>query len=286
MKPLGYLVLLFTMFLAGCAATAPPSELILAREAYLRASTGQAQQLVPAEVHKAQVALAMAEKSFKDEPRSFLTRDLAYIADRKARLAEAMAVTAAGNAATDAAKTSLAATQAEIAKTAQVNLAASEEANRVKSEQLAAEQNARREAEQRALAAQADLATLTSLKEETRGLVLTLSGSVLFASNKSELLPAAQDRLNQVATALMATKDRQLTVEGHTDSQGSNEYNQGLSQRRAETVRAFIIARGYSPDLIRATGIGEGRPVGNNASSEGRANNRRVEIVIDRPVQQ
>ena len=285
MKAIGFLLVLSTVFLVGCAATAPPTELIFARDAYLRASTGQAQQLVPAEVHKAEVALAMAEKSFKDEPRSFLTRDLAYIADRKARLAEALAVTAAGNAATAAAKTSLEATQAEITKAAQVNLLASEQENKVKSEQLAAEQNARLDAEQRARTAQADLIKLAAVKEEARGLVITLSGSVLFASNKSDLLPAAKDRLNQVATALMATKDRQLTVEGHTDSQGSNDYNQGLSQRRADAVRSYIISRGYSEKLIQASGIGEVRPVADNTNSEGRANNRRVEIIVDHPVQ-
>ena len=282
MKSLGYLALFSTILLAGCAATAPPSELIFAREAFVRASTGQAQQLVPAEVRKAEVALALAEKSFKDEPRSFLTRDLAYIADRKARLAEALAMTAAGNAATAAAKTSLEATQAEITKTAQVNLAVSEEANKVKSEQLTAEQNARLAAEQRATAAQADLMKLAAVKEEARGLVLTLSGSVLFASSKSELLPAARERLDQVATALLAMKDRKLTVEGHTDSQGSNDFNLGLSQKRADAVRSYIISRGYSETLIQASGIGEVRPVADNSNTEGRAKNRRVEIIIDR----
>jgi outer membrane protein OmpA-like peptidoglycan-associated protein len=285
MKAIGFLLVLSTVFLIGCATTAPPTELIFAREAYLRASTGQAQQLVPAEVHKAEVALAMAEKSFQDEPRSFMTRDLAYIADRKARLAEALAVTAAGNAATAAAKTSLEATQAEITKTAQVNLVAAEQENKAKSEQLAVEQNARLDAEKRAQTAQADLIKLAAVKEEARGLVITLSGSVLFASGKADLLPAAKDRLNQVATALMATKDRQLTVEGHTDSQGSNDFNQGLSQRRADAVRSYIISRGYSEKLIQASGIGEVRPVADNTSSEGRANNRRVEIIVDHPVQ-
>jgi outer membrane protein OmpA-like peptidoglycan-associated protein len=120
------------------------------------------------------------------------------------------------------------------------------------------------------------------VKEEARGLVITLSGSVLFASNKSALLPAAQNRLNQVAEALMATKERKLTVEGHTDSQGSSSYNQVLSQQRADAVRSYLISRGYSGDLIQAHGIGKDRPVADNANAEGRANNRRVEIIIDR----
>ena len=78
----------------------------------------------------------------------------------------------------------------------------------------------------------------------------------------------------------MATKERKLIVEGHTDSQGSSSSNQVLSQQRADAVRSYIISRGYPADLIQAQGIGEDRPVADNASAEGRANNRRVEIVI------
>jgi len=283
MKPITYLIIIACVgLLAGCAASIPPPELINARQAYERASTGQAAQLVPAELHKAQEALAIAEKSFKDDPESFRTRDLAYVADRKAKLAEALATTAAENAATAKANKDYQATQTEIVKNTKEDLAASERSAELKAVQLAAEQKARLDAENRAAVAQADLAKLAAVKEEARGLVITLSGSVLFASNKSALLPAAQNRLNQVADALMATKERKLTIEGHTDSQGSSSYNQVLSQQRADAVRSYLISRGYPSDLIQAQGIGEDRPVADNASAEGRANNRRVEIIVDR----
>ena len=283
MKPITYLIIIACVgLLAGCAASIPPPELVNARQAYERASTGQAAQLVPAELHKAQEALAIAEKSFKDDPESFRTRDLAYVADRKAKLAEALATTAAENAATAKANKDYQATQTEIVKNTKEDLAASERSAELKAVQLAAEQKARLDAENRAAVAQADLAKLAAVKEEARGLVITLSGSVLFASNKSALLPAAQNRLNQVADALMATKERKLTIEGHTDSQGSSSYNQVLSQQRADAVRSYLISRGYPSDLIQAQGIGEDRPVADNASAEGRANNRRVEIIVDR----
>ena len=171
-------------------------------------------------------------------------------------------------------------------KNAKDSLATSERNNALKGEQLAAEQKGRLDAEQKAANAQADLVRLAAVKEEARGLVITLSGSVLFASDKSELLPAAQDRLNQVAVALLATKDRKLTVEGHTDSRGSASYNQVLSQARADAVRAYLISRDYPADLIQAKGIGKDRPVADNTSAEGRANNRRVEIIVDHPVKQ
>ena len=268
MKPMIYLItIIFAGLLFGCSASLPPSELVNARQAYQQASTGQAAQLVPAELHKAQVALDVAEKSFLEEPDSYRTRDLAYVADRKSKMAEALAVTIAENAATAKAKKDYEATQAEIMK--KTNRSACHSAkSKVDAEKTAAD-------------AQAELAKLAAVKEEERGLVITLSGSVLFASNESALLPAAQNRLNQVADALLVTKERKLTVEGYTDSQGSSSYNMMLSQKRADVVRSYLISRGYPGELIQAQGIGEESPVANNNTAEGRANNRRVEIVVD-----
>lgn len=314
----------FAGLIVGCASV-PPPELINARQAYEKAINSNAAQLVPAEVHKAREALVAAETSFKDDPKSYRTKDLAYIADRKAKIAVALANTAAEKnttsqankdyqttqteimkntkedlaVQTELAKSSQAdlatqtgltessnkdlAAQTELAASAKKDLAASEASGAEKSTQLEAERKARLDAENRAAKAQADLVKLAAVKEEARGLVITLSGSVLFASNKSALLPAAKDRLNQVAVALLETKGRKLTVEGHTDSQGSSDYNQELSRDRAESVRAYIISRGYPSNLIVAQGIGKDRPVADNASPEGRANNRRVEIVVERP---
>jgi outer membrane protein OmpA-like peptidoglycan-associated protein len=299
MKPItNFFIIVCVVLLAGCGATVPPNELINARQSYLHASSGQAAQLVPAELHKAKAALDVAEKSFQSEPESYQTRDLAYVADRKAKTAEALATTVAENAKTAKADKDYQVTQTEILKNTKQDLATSEKNTAIKTEQLAAEkkaadvqaellateQKARLEADERAAKAQADLEKLAAVKEEARGLVITLSGSVLFASNKSELLPAAQNRLNQVADALMETKERKLTVEGHTDSQGSAGHNQELSQQRANAVRSYLISRGYPGDLILAQGIGENRPVAENTNAEGRANNRRVEIIVDHAI--
>jgi len=263
-----FIALVFGGLLIGCSASKPPQELVDARLSYQQASTGPAGQLVPAELHKAKTALDLAEKSFLEDPDSYKTLDLSYVADRKSKLAEALAITFAENLATEKAKEDYEVTQAEIMKN--------------KTEQISIEQKARIDAEKIAADALAELTRLAAVKEEARGLVITLSGSVLFASNESTLLPAALDRLNKVADALLVTKERQLTVEGFTDSQGSSEYNMVLSQRRADVVRTYLISRGYPGNLIRANGIGEDRPVGNNNNAEGRANNRRVEIVVDR----
>ena len=287
-------VAVFAILGVGCA-TVPPTELVLARQAYQRASLGAAREGAPAELHKAKASLDKAEEAFAEEPDSQKTRDLSYVAERKAQLADAIAETRRSERTrrqaeqkyltkqqqmAERTKDALADTRGELADTERSRRAGimaleTERTGRISAEGKAAE------AEQRAKDAADALARLAAVKEEARGLVITLSGSVLFASNESMLLPAAQSRLNQVSDALMATKERNLVVEGHTDSQGSAAFNLGLSQRRADAVRAYLISRGYSGDRIQARGIGEDRPVGVNTSAEGRANNRRVEIVVE-----
>lgn len=267
--------------LGGCAATLP-SELVNAREAYRRASTGPAAQVSPAEVHVAAVALAKAEKSFVDNEGSYQTRDLAYVAQRKAELAEVTASIATEQKSQAASKDEFVDAQGRIVTRTKQDLATSEQIGAATAQALSAEQAARVAADQRAADAQAALAKLAAVKEDARGLIITLSGSVLFASNQSALLPAAQERLSQVADVLLANRERNVTVEGHTDSRGSDSANMTLSQGRADSVRSFLVQRGYEPDRMKAMGLGEGRPVADNESAEGRANNRRVEIIIER----
>lgn len=292
-------------FLGSCAATVP-IELVNAREAYRRASNGPAAQAAPAELHVASQALAQAEQSFQKNPDSYQTRDLAYVAERKSELAAATASIANEQKNEIQAKSDYQVVQAKIvtetkqdlsqARTAlmasqqsgamtSVALAASERSGKVSAEQLAAEQSARAAAERRAADAQVALAKLGSVKEEPRGMVITLSGSVLFASNQATLLPEARTRLDQVAAVLLTTRERNITIEGHTDSAGTDAHNLDLSQRRADAVRNYIVGKGYSADLIKSTGLGEGHPVADNAGAEGRANNRRVEIIIARDAQ-
>lgn len=137
-------------------------------------------------------------------------------------------------------------------------------------------------AEQRAAAAQAVLAMVATVKEQPRGLVITLLDSVLFASEEASLLRDAQVTLTQVGEVLMSTRERRVAVEGHTDARGSEAHNVDLSQRRADAVRDSLVKQGYQADLITSTGLGEARPIASNDDAEGRANNRRVEIIIAR----
>ena len=110
--------------------------------------------------------------------------------------------------------------------------------------------------------------------------MITLQGNVLFASGKAELLPGSQQQLTQVADALKEQEDKSILVEGHTDSRGSEATNMDLSRRRAEAVARLFVSRGVPEERIKAEGLGPSRPIADNASAEGRANNRRVEVII------
>lgn len=286
---------------AGCATT-PPTELIQARTACNRASFGPAAQLAPADLRKANRVLDEAERAFADEKNLPKTVDLAYIAERTAQIAEAhaqtaltekkMATQAAGTLTTVRAELAEArrgeaqqAQQIGIERTARV--AAEEKANASEqraeaSEQMAGASDEKAAAsEQRAQQANDALAKL-SAKPDGRGMVITLAGNVLFRSDGARLLPAAMGRLDEVASVL-AAHDQNVVVEGFTDSKGSAWSNVDLSRRRAEAVRAYLVSRGCPPDRIVARGLGPDRPIADNATGEGRASNRRVEIVINRP---
>ncbi len=128
---------------------------------------------------------------------------------------------------------------------------------------------------------QRQLADLNA-KTTERGLVITL-GDVLFSSGQANLLPAAYANLGKLAAFLNQHSDRTLSIEGHTDSQGSDDYNQGLSQRRADAVRNYLMRNQVASARLTSIGMGESAPVGDNSTAAGRQSNRRVEVVIANP---
>lgn len=110
---------------------------------------------------------------------------------------------------------------------------------------------------------------------------MTLGASALFDHDKSNLKPAAKSALDELAAKLKAFFSIDaISVIGHTDSQGTAEYNQKLSERRANSVKNYLVQQGIDGDKIEATGEGETRPIADNKTKEGRAKNRRVEIDI------
>ena len=294
----------------------PPQDSISARAAFMRASQGPARELSPARLRLARQALEAAEQSFGAATEEEV-RDRSYIALRQVEAAEAEATAALATQRREKALRELANMGGERAAAARAQLMAAEqdastarqraesaehqaasESARAQTEsqradqgqreaseareKLTAEQRARAEAETRAREALSQLEKLGNVRRDARGLVVTLSGQVLFVTNKATLLPAAESSLDSVASALKALPPESppVIIEGHTDSTGPRGYNIELSERRAQAVRDYLINKAVPSQRFTVRGLGPDRPVASNASPEGRANNRRVEIVI------
>jgi outer membrane protein OmpA-like peptidoglycan-associated protein len=117
-------------------------------------------------------------------------------------------------------------------------------------------------------------------KPTDRGLVLTL-GDVLFTTGMSDLNAGAASSLDKLAAFLTHYPERNAVIEGYTDSVGSEDYNLGLSQRRADSVKSYLMGHGIGSMRLAAAGKGESQPVASNDSATGRQQNRRVEVIID-----
>ncbi|MCI1728382.1 MAG: OmpA family protein [Chiayiivirga sp.] len=118
-----------------------------------------------------------------------------------------------------------------------------------------------------------------SARPDARGQVMTLAGDA-FASGGAALLPEARANLQRVVEFVQRFPGKPVLIEGHTDSQGSANANQVLSQKRADAVRAALVEDGIEVARLSVSGVGEDRPVADNASANGRARNRRVEIIV------
>lgn len=272
----------------ACASSTPTPELVNARQAYDRARTDPTASLVPDSVLSAKQALDKAESVHNSDPQSDSEKSYAYVAQRRAELALTLGDNAKAKQQADAAAAHYAELQDKLRTSAVAQLGAertqvSQLGSALQQSQtgLAAETDARKAAEARAARAMESLNKIAQVKEEARGMVITLSGQVLFVTGKSELLPAAQDQLDQVAKALKDQGDiKPMVVEGYTDSVGSDSTNLTLSKNRAEAVRSYLVSKGIPTDKITSVGKGKANPVASNDTPDGRANNRRVEIVI------
>jgi outer membrane protein OmpA-like peptidoglycan-associated protein len=292
--------------LTGACAHVAPEQLVEAREGYTKSSTGLASKLTPTDLYDAKKALDKADQEFSEHGDTLECRDYAYIAIRKFELADAKArteedrqrIAAAAKAGVVVRDSQVKSTQLALTSTREqlaqerrdnsttatelraTNSAQSKELETTTA-QLGTEKQARLTAEAKLAGAMKDLAAVAAVKEEARGMVITLSGSVLFASGKYALLNTAMTKLDQVAEALKAQDaDKRMVVEGHTDSQGRDSTNQPLSVNRATAVRDYLVSRGVASEKITAVGMGSSKPVTDNKTADSRANNRRVEIII------
>lgn len=118
------------------------------------------------------------------------------------------------------------------------------------------------------------------VRETKRGIVANLP-DVLFEFGRADLTGGSRQAVGSIARVASRASGRLLSIEGHTDSVGSPDYNQRLSEQRARSVADALIARGVSESRVRTRGFGEDRPIASNSSDEGRRRNRRVEVVIE-----
>jgi len=271
----------------GCGgAGLPPKALVDARSEFQQAKTGVAIQLDPTDVHEADLALQKAEQAWADQPDDPNTIDLAVIAQRKAQIAEAQAQAMKSQQDAESAKRDLMNVTASQLQNARGQLDQTKQALNKTQEQLQSEQQL--SAAQKAQLADMEaklkdardtIAKIAAVKDDDRGMVITLQGEVLFKTGKWDLKAGAMAKLDQIAEALKG-KEQPIVVYGFTDNVGAIDMNMDLSQKRAQSVRDYLVTKGIPQDLITAQGKGPADPISDNGSVEGRASNRRVELVV------
>lgn len=290
MKYVIHMAALATLCIVGCATTQPTPELDQARSEVAQvANEPTAREAAGVTLKKAQDSLAIAEQSAKEHKSPDIIRQEAYIASRQAQIAMEQIKEARARKEVEQGEAERNRVLLE-ARTSEANRAVSE-AERAKAEaqsQLAQATAARGLAEAARSDAETARAEAERLKQEMselqakqteRGMVLTL-GDVLFDTGRAELKPGATATLNRLSEFLHNHMGYKVLIEGHTDSVGSDEYNIGLSQRRAEAVASALAARGVEPGRVRTRGLGKHYPVASNDTAAGRQQNRRVEIVF------
>jgi outer membrane protein OmpA-like peptidoglycan-associated protein len=222
----------------------------------------------PVALRQAEEAVNRAEQAWEQHQDTEEAQHLAALAERRVEIARA------------AAEKSMAEANIEQLKQTRERVlleARTREAQRAQQQAAQAQQQVRSVTTQNQQLAQ-ELANLKA-RETNRGLVLTL-GDVLFDVNQATLTPGAMNNLSTLVTFLKEHPDRHVTIEGYTDSAGSEAYNLELSQRRAEAVRNFLLQSGIEASRLTATGYGEASPIAPNTTAAGRLQNRRVEVVI------
>ena len=259
----------------GCAEPFTYPDLAKAKSTYDHALKTKTQDQFPKEFAAAKSSIGAAQAA-QDAQASFergqdpsIPRDLSAEALYRAEVADKAGAAAAAGALAKSKQEELAALQAQWdAKANAVNASALEdEAARAK-----------READE----ARRRLAQFAEVKEDERGTIITLAGGIPFKTGSAKLQPVAVDRLKIVADALKGTT-RTVLVDGYTDSTGPVAFNEKLSKERADVVAQYLINGGLPATQVRTEGKGPSDPIGDNKTAAGRAKNRRVEIILEKP---
>jgi outer membrane protein OmpA-like peptidoglycan-associated protein len=287
-------ILLSVLALAALqACTSVPIEnpnLSAAQAQYQAAQNApQVNALAPAELREAQLAVEQARAAWSRQDKASEVDHLAYLASKKVAIAQEatnqrIAEKAINDAQGQRQQTLLVARTLE-AENAQRSAEAAQRTAESATAQAAASAAATAAARQDAQSAEAQAAQLKQQLAEMdarstdRGMVVTI-GDLLFDNNSAVLKPGAGNSVQRLAAFLKAYPLRNALIEGYTDSVGSTQSNQLLSERRAAAVRNALLEAGVVGERLGTHGYGEAFPVGSNQSAEGRLSNRRVEVIL------
>jgi outer membrane protein OmpA-like peptidoglycan-associated protein len=275
---------LLSIILAACVATPQHNDML--EHARVEVASAQSNPNVAGEAHAdlvtAVAALNRGDALLKEGKPVMEVDHQAYIAERFALAAQrgadfAVSEKSIADANNRRNSVLLAAREQETVRANERADTKTLEANAARSDaQMSAEQAAA--AQQRAQELERALTDLQAKKTD-RGLVITL-GDVLFATGRADLKSGARRSLEKLSAFLHEYPQRSVQIEGFTDSVGTDDYNQGLSERRAGAVRDALTSMGISGDRIQTRGLGKSSPVADNESATGRQQNRRVEVII------
>jgi outer membrane protein OmpA-like peptidoglycan-associated protein len=259
-----------TAAIAACASAPQRSELVEQARAEIQTLSQDplAQQAAGRDLEAARKSMQDAEMALQQKQPPAVVDHYAYLAKRHAEAGEARVSEAH-------ARQEVASAQADRDKILMDSR--SREAMNAQAQTDAAK-NQTAAAQAQLANAQQQLADLQA-KQTDRGVVVTL-GDVLFDTGQATLKPGADLAVNRLATFLSSNPQTKVLIEGHTDSRGSEDYNIGLSERRARAVSTALESRGISDAQIQTLGRGKAYPVASNDTAEGRQHNRRVEIVF------
>ena len=256
------MILIAAATVSGCSSVPQNASLTEAHRNYNNAQTNpQITNMAALELKEASSFLEKADAALNNRENDTAVNHLAYMANQQVAIAQETA-------------------RGKVAELAVTNAGGKRDKILLDARTAEADESKRQVAFDQALIAEQEmqLKELNAIKTE-RGLVITL-GDVLFRTNQAQLEPGGMRTVQKLANFLRQYSQRKVLIEGHTDSIGSDSYNQELSERRANAVRMALIDSGISSDRIVSRGYGKAYPVASNDSAGSRQLNRRVEIVL------
>jgi outer membrane protein OmpA-like peptidoglycan-associated protein len=277
-----------------------PLDLLEARNAVRIAKDAGAAQYTPSELQKAQDLLNRAEDYYQRKQGSGPIGTVAREATQTAEEARVMSIQKAEQAQRDQERQAAADQTAKAQADAQAQQAAAAQAQaqaqQAQTQAAQADQarqqaeSAQQQAQQQAQQAENDKAQMRArmlqqlnqvlaTRDSARGLIVSMP-DVLFDTGKADLKPTARERMAKVAGILIAYPDIRVEIDGYTDSTGSLEFNEQLSQQRADAVRSYLSSQGVNSSSITTQGFGPSQPIASNDTAVGRQQNRRVELVV------